>query len=192
MMNTKSNLLFAFFTQPRDAIRYIIDHPPHVFVFFIFLFALVNDHIAFGLNIPPYASTLSIYLTYGLMLKVVNVLIFTLLLATLVHFSSDLAGSTGSVTKLYLIMLFSFAPYIFSTPAMLLTKSYGAYFLVCIILGVWSIVLQIKGVQEVYRFPAGKAFFVYILPFVFMILLLPIFVFVYFLFSMVFGFSLIV
>jgi len=170
-MKDRTELLFTFFSQPRQAMKYILDDPPFGFIFIVFLFALANLHIATAANSASLYQNLGVYFSFGFFFKVLVTFVLLLILVSLVHFISDLMGSTASASNLYLLFMVSLVPFIFATPAVLLSTT--LYALILFILLAWVIVLQVLSIQVVYRISLGKALFIYAVPYIFLGVLFP-------------------
>ncbi|MFC1850544.1 YIP1 family protein [candidate division CSSED10-310 bacterium] len=180
-MISKTELLFNYFTKPREAIRYIIDQQSYIFISFIFIFALANHHIATSLKVAISGEALSFYLLGGFLIKLLGTLITLFIIVSLIHFSSDLVGTTGSVSGLFMTFMLSFSPLLFTTPAILLSKSFYSFAIVCLV--IWTMVLQIVAIQEIYRLSSSWSFLIYISTLLFLFIVLPIFLVLTFLFS---------
>lgn len=172
-MNSRTQLLTLFLARPREAMRIILDNPPFGLITVIFLFSLVNIHIASGLIYSDVISSMGMYLTFGFIMKIAGFLLTFLVLVSLIHFSSEFIGTTASVSGLYALFMMSLTPFILSVPAVLVSSKF--YSIIVFVLVIWTIVLQIKAVQENYRISAGKAIFVYVLPYFFLLMLLPLY-----------------
>ena len=186
-MYSNTALLYSYLTNPREAVRYVLDHPPTLFITFIFLFAVANAHIASSLNSLLSGEALNMFLTMGFLLKLAGFLFFLLVLTSVIHFTSDLFSATGSVSSLYLTFMLSFTPMLLATPLYFLFGSNYVFF--WFILLIWVVLLQIKAVQEVYRFSFFQAIMAYIVPVLLLIVVTPLFLFAIFVVSLLIGLS---
>ncbi|MBN2384506.1 YIP1 family protein [bacterium] len=172
-MKSKTDLLFMLFSQPRQAMKLILDEPPLGFILIIFLLALANWHIAAAVSYQPGFHALAMYFTFGFFVKIVGILIALLVLVSLIHFLADLMGSTASAGGLYLLFMASLAPFILTSPAVLLSAT--AYTITFFFLLAWVLVIQVAAVQVLYRISSGQALFLYVLPYVLFIALVPLY-----------------
>lgn len=187
MSNT--HLLYTYLTKPREAIRYILDNPPHIFILALFLIAMLNSHLSGGYSQVMNSSAASLYLSLGLLLKVAVTFFGLMIIAAIIHFISDLFGCGGSVSGLFMAFLFSFVPYLFLSPVLFFPKTVSLLFsFACF---VWVVLLQVKSIQEVYRLSSLKALVIFLSPFVFLLIMLPMFLLAIFLFSFALGLTMI-
>jgi hypothetical protein len=170
-MNTNSAILKLYLTNPTEAIRSLIDNPPHFLVIFIFLLAMLNDHVASAMNLSLSAGILTFYLTFGFLIKVATVLCLLVVVVSLVHFWTDLTGRAGSVGSLFMVFMLSFLPLVFAMPAHFLAGRYR--FLLTIVLGLWIVYLQLRSIQVIYRLSTGWAILLIVFTGLFLAVLLP-------------------
>lgn len=188
-MISRTNLLFEYLTQPVATLRYLIDHPPLGLILIMFLFAQFADHLAGGLGNPLMSSVAMTYLFGGFIMKLAMVACIVIVIVSMIHFSSELFGTTGSVSSLFLLFLLSFTPFIFRAPAAFIPGNWS-YVLTIVILG-WIVVLQVKSVQVVYRLSAGKALLAYLAPVFFLMVIVPLLAIATFLFTVMLHITLI-
>lgn len=161
-MNNTSELLYTYFTNPREAIRYVLDHPPTVTIFLLFFFALFNGQIAESLYAAPFAKQVGLVVLFGFLFKVIMTILLLFIFSAFVHFFADLFGTTGSVTGLFMTFMLSLSPFIFAAPIAIVSPTF--FIKISLLLILWSLILQIKGIQEVYRISVAKALIAYFLP----------------------------
>lgn len=103
-------------------------------------------------------------------------------LSACLHLVSELSGGEGRAKTLFILLGFSQLPALLILPFAFLTQAFGLSGLVfqgaVSVLGLWSLVLYVKSIQENYRFSSVKALFLGALPIVAIGLLIMGFLFV--------------
>ena len=164
------NILYNLIFSPKRAFRNIITEKPWYMVFVIFLFVRISKTISKGVvwsGSPFWGKAI---FSFGVSGEILVVLMFWIILTCVFHLFAQLFGGKGEGKLLFLSLGFTSFPLIFLVPLSLIAASWekGGWLLwviFSIILYIWSFILKIVAIKEVYEIDQYKALAVIILPF---------------------------
>jgi hypothetical protein len=167
-MNNWLEILAGFIFSPRRGVRRVIQRKPWVLALLVLLFALASCGTAAALTIgggfPGGARAYAIRLLAGGGLA----LAFAFVFSALLHLAADALRGAGSGIALFLSLLCCLLPWLFATPLMLALTSlgfrYSSFLALSAVLTVWSVLLGVTSVREIYRFGLGRAVAVLLIP----------------------------
>lgn len=124
--------------------------------FLVLIIANISMICAVGLVFGMSYGLLFFNMTWGLAVKLLIQVFCILLLTALYHYFAGVFGREGDGLKLFKVMPYSFLPYCFMTPVVLILKAFGGkslWFLLLLVLGllvIWMIRLQLKMLNNFY------------------------------------------
>lgn len=132
-------------------------------IFIIAQFSIVlSFRFLFNLGKGSFLSfNFSFHLLFSLLAWFISVILF--------HFFAEIWGGWGKAKNLYILWGYSFLPYIFLAPLNLISMSLPNHkiviFVGILILGIWSLILKLYSLQQVYTLSWRKTIFTFLSPF---------------------------
>jgi len=162
--------IYYLLTTPREGFRRIINNNP--VSLFVFLLVLISTSLSISTKIiSPFGMSLNYFGLFISVLTLIFLLTFKIIFVTLIfNYSAECFGGRASSGSAFLGFGFSFLPFIFSAPfiiiSLLIDQPFKGMlcFLIFLFLSIWVLILQITAIREIYSLTAGRAFIAYISP----------------------------
>lgn len=166
------DFFFNFITCPEEAIHSISRKNLGYSGFLILILASISLIAGHALFSGVTSLKLLYLLTWGLVGRLILLTFCVFSAAVLYHYFAGVFGGEGDGVRLFKVLPYSFIPFCFVAPIMLILKAFAGgtewLFLgiVVILLLFWMAFLQFKIINYFYGLSAGNSFTVFILPWI--------------------------
>jgi len=159
--------------DPRALYRQISRNDPKPFALSFLVIAMIAiiEIITFSL-LGEETSFFYFKITYGWIFVFLYLSLKIVIIASLMDLSGQFLGFKGKVRELISLLNFSMFPQVFLLPLVYIFKVFHFapiffYFFCSFALFIWSAVIAIQGISEMHSTGSGKAFLVFVFPYVF-------------------------
>ena len=174
-MSTGSSSMGFFYdliVSPGKAIYSLSRREPGYGGFAVLLFACLSATSARILITGSAAGMAVFSLTWGLTARFLIIVLALLFAAAFYHFFAGAAGGRGSALKLFAALPYCSLPFVFSCPAVLISRAFapGAGWLIPVFLMLifllWAVYIQFQTISYFYGMSKADALAVFMLPWV--------------------------
>jgi hypothetical protein len=165
-------IIIKIITDPEQGFNDLLVYKkPLWFSFLTVVISLFCQSVAV-LLIDNYGSQqVTSMLTVGYLAKLFAFVVFWIIMTSLFHFIASWHKTEGSINNLFILFGASLLPLIFLPAGAILSRGLGAgshfiYILIYLLIFIWILFLQVKGLKIIYHLQTGKAISVYVIPFI--------------------------
>ena len=172
-------ILYYILARPSQAIGIVRQRNPFLLSLIVIILAYFSRSLSASLHRGSTLGPASIDFTLGTAANFFAALLVLICFTALFHFTADFYGGRGRAKDLFYSFCLSLLPFILLLPLTLIWSS--LYIIAWIVLWLWTIILKIVCVKEVYQFSYPEALATMILPLIILAALLG--------FTLLFGIS---
>lgn len=164
-------IFLNFIASPEETIHKISRKDLGYSSFLILILAYISSTGGFALFCGIPSNVLIYSLTWGLVIKLILSVFGILLITALYHYFAGVFGGNGNPVRLFKALPYSFIPYCFVAPIILILKAFagGAEWIIWpifVLLVFWMARLQLKIINYFYGLTVVNSFVVFILPWI--------------------------
>ena len=166
---TNTDMIYYIIASPNEGVEAVKEKSYFFTSLFIAALSLLSSIIGNNLGLSPEILNRSI--AAGFFIRFIFLYLFLFAISMLYNFIAEVLGCKEKVTKVLTLLGFSFLPWIFKTPLLLICNGFnldGLYIFSRLILVFWIIGLQIFFIKRIYEFSLFRTLVVYFFPLLFM------------------------